>query len=121
MPQPRVRARSRKRRRPRAKDLLFIGTRGFVRALSKRTGRKVWETSLPGTGYEAVSLVVDDETVFAASRGKVIALEAGSGEVLWENGLRGLGYEFVTLAVAGQQPDPTPTIEITQRDEEEDA
>ena len=95
----------RTRRRPQAADLLFIGAKGYVRALSKRTGRKVWETSLPGTGYLPVNLLCDGETVFAASRGKVIALEAGSGQILWENGLRGLGYEAISLAVEGGRGD----------------
>ena len=37
--------------------LLFVGAHGHVRAVSKSNGRKVWETSLPGTSYTIVFLL----------------------------------------------------------------
>lgn len=78
-------------------DHLFIGTYGHVAALEKATGREVWRTSLPGTGYRIVTLLHEGGTLFAASRGHVFALDPADGRILWENGLGGLGYDHVFM------------------------
>jgi len=94
------------RRKRTSADLLFVGTRGHVRAVSKRTGRLAWDLSLPGTGYEVVTILVEDDVVYAGSRGHLFAIHAISGELLWQNGLKGLGYEPLTLAtVSGSNHD----------------
>lgn len=106
-----------RRRKPRCDELLFVGTRGHVRAVSKRTGRMVWDVSLPETGYEIVTLLVEPDTVYAASRGLLFALEPATGEIRWKNGLSGLGYQHVTLATArGAAPDSL-LVQVREREE----
>lgn len=78
-------------------DLLFVGTHGHVLAVDKATGRKRWETSLPKTGYEVVSIVAEDGQLFCASGGRVFALDGSTGKILWTNNLQGLGHGFVYL------------------------
>lgn len=87
-------------------DLLFLGTHGHVAAIRKASGRRVWTTSLPGTGYNIVSLLHEDGVLYAGAGGHVFALDAASGEVLWHNGLRGLGYGHMTLATTRASTDP---------------
>lgn len=77
-------------------DLLFVGTFGHVRAIDKRTGEERWQISLPGTGYEIVSLLCEGFRVFAGSKGHVFALDARTGAILWTNGLSGLGHEHMS-------------------------
>ena len=77
---------------------LYVGTYGHVIALHKKTGRRVWKTSLPMTGYSVVSIVHEDDTLFCASGGRVFGLEPRTGEIVWTNGLRGLGTGQVHLA-----------------------
>lgn len=81
-------------------DLLFLGTHGHVTALDKRTGREVWRTSLPNTGYRIVSMLVEDGTLFAASRGHVFALDPVNGSILWSNSLPSLGHDHVYMTTA---------------------
>ena len=50
-------------------DLLYVGTHGHVTAISKQRGRKVWSTSLPNTGYDIVTLLVENNAVYAISKG----------------------------------------------------
>ena len=94
----------------RAEDLLFIGTHGHVRAVGKKHGRKVWNTSLPSTGYGLVTLLHEDGVLYAASYGRLFALDALTGEILWKNGLRGLGNADVLLATTRSSTDPLVTL-----------
>jgi outer membrane protein assembly factor BamB len=80
------------------KALLFIGTGGSVKAVDRRTGEDRWQASLPGTGYEIVSLLCEGDRVYAGSKGHVFALDARTGEILWTNGLAGLGHGHICLA-----------------------
>jgi outer membrane protein assembly factor BamB len=98
-------ARKPKQKRRRAPvSLLYVGTRGFVRAVRQSTGRKAWETSLPGTGYELVSLLPDGERVFAGSKGRLFGLDARTGTLLWSNELRGMKYGHMQLATERDSP-----------------
>lgn len=81
-----------------------MGTRGFVRAVQQRSGRKVWETSLPETGYDLVTLLRCGDQLFAGSRGRVFALDARTGEILWKNELRGMKFEHMVLATEPAAP-----------------
>lgn len=82
-------------------ELLFLGSRGKVRAVEVDTGRDVWTTSLPGTAYEVVTVLADRGRIFAGCRGKLFRLDPADGRILWSNPLTGLGYEVVTLAAMG--------------------
>lgn len=95
---------SKPKRRRGPRPLLYVGSRGFVRAVSQSTGRRVWETSLPETGYELVSLLHCGDLVFAGSRGILFALDARTGEIQWKNALRGLKYGHMLLATEADAP-----------------
>ena len=83
-----------------ASELLFLGTHGHVIALSKKTGRKVWATSLPGTGWSVVSILFEEGQLFCASGGRAFCLDPVTGEVIWSNGLKGFGQGLVYLTSA---------------------
>ncbi len=82
-------------------DYLFLGTHGHVSAIDRDTGREVWRVSLPSTGYQIVSLIVDGERLFAASKGYLFCLDVGTGDILWKNSMPGLGHSHVYIAVQG--------------------
>ncbi len=77
---------------------LFVGTHGHVVALDKTTGDTLWKTSLPKTGYDVVSILVEGDVLFCASGGRAFALDAASGEIRWSNPLSALGSGLVYLA-----------------------
>jgi outer membrane protein assembly factor BamB len=77
---------------------LFVGTHGQVRALDKSTGRQVWNTDLPNSWNQLVTLLYEDGVLFAGVYGRVHALDAATGRKLWSNDLPGLSYNFITLA-----------------------
>lgn len=79
-------------------QLLFLGTHGHVKAVRKDDGSDVWVVSLPGTGYEVVTLLYEDGTLFAGSNGKLFGLDPSDGSILWSNSLSGLGYDHMVLA-----------------------
>ena len=79
-------------------QLLFIGTHGHVKAIAKEDGSDVWSISLPGTGYEVVTLLFEDGILFAGSNGKVFGVDPRDGSILWSNPLSGLGYDHMVLA-----------------------
>ena len=78
--------------------LLFAGTHGHVVALEKDTGRTVWTTSLPRTGYSVVSIVIEDGLLLCASGGRVFALDPSDGWIKWSNEMPRLGGGLVYLA-----------------------
>ena len=94
--------------------LLFVGTGGSVKAVDRRSGEDRWQTSLPGTGYEIVSLLCEGDRVYAGSKGHLFALDARTGEILWSNGLAGLGHGHMCLALqsAGSQ---SPSLLVAGR------
>ena len=98
----------------RAEDLLFIGAHGYVRAVVKEDGRQVWNTSLPSTGYEVVTLLYEDGILHAASRGLLFALDALTGEILWKNGLRGLSSGLVHLATSRSSTDALVALQAAE-------
>ncbi len=81
-------------------ELLYVGTHGHVRAVHPDTGKDQWTTSLPGSGWEVVSLLYDAGRLFAGSHGKLYCLEPTTGEILWENPLEGLSWDFIALATS---------------------
>lgn len=103
--------------RDRHEHLLFVGTNGCVRAVDKRTGEDVWDVSLPGTGYDIVSLLYEPGVLFAGSKGHLFALNPETGAFLWKNGLKGLGDEHMVLASGGAITDPV-LLRVKQEDEE---
>ncbi len=94
--------------------IVFVGTYGNVRAVDMENGNDVWTTSLPGTGYQLVTLLYESGTLLAGSKGKLFALDGRTGAILWSNSLEGLGYDHMTLATVHQSS--RPPVEAVQND-----
>ncbi len=80
------------------KGALFVGANGYVTCIDKETGTEVWRTSLPGSGFHFVNVLLEDERVFAGSGGKLYCLWADNGEIIWKNNMKGLGYGIFGFA-----------------------
>ncbi len=81
-------------------DYLFVGTHGHVLAIAKADGKKVWERSLPNTGYAVVSIVYEEGRLFCGTGGRAFCLDPETGEIVWTNHLNGLGMGLVFLTTA---------------------
>ncbi len=77
---------------------LFVGAHGHVSCIDKETGTEVWRTSLPGSGYHFVNVLLEDGRVYAGSGGKLYCLCADNGEILWTNKMKGLGFGIFGFA-----------------------
>jgi outer membrane protein assembly factor BamB len=95
-------------------ELIFIGLKNHVVALSKREGREIWKVKLGGgfisSGDQFVTILIDDDRVYAHTRGKLFCLDALNGNQLWVNELPGLGFDLATLAIMGGTPVPQTEI-----------
>ena len=80
--------------------LLFAGTYGNVVAIDKGSGATVWQTALPKSSYQLVSILFEDDTVFCAAKGRVFALDPANGSLLWTNEMPGLRHGLVYLNTA---------------------
>jgi outer membrane protein assembly factor BamB len=92
-------------------DLIFLGTKGYVAAIHKFRGSEAWRTSLEGSGFSLVTLLLEDGVLYAASHGYLYALNPASGEVFWRNDLKGLGHNLISMTTArnntGEHSNPT--------------
>ena len=78
-------------------DLVYVGLRGHVAALDRRTGDLVWRWKAPkGNSYGTV--LVDGDCVLAGVYGYVYCLDALTGVQLWTNPMRGFGTGVTSLA-----------------------
>lgn len=88
-------------------EFLYLGGRGWVIALDKRTGAEIWRTSIK-TGWfrlggSFVNLVEGAEFLFAIYSGHVNCLSKTDGSILWQQKVRDLGLSLISMAVdAGQ-------------------
>ncbi len=81
-------------------DHIYLGVKGHVVCLDKRTGKKIWETHLASRGL--TNLVIHDDLIVAHTKGKLFALKITDGTILWENPLSGLGYGHCLIATNSQ-------------------
>jgi outer membrane protein assembly factor BamB len=81
-------------------NLVFLGVKNSVSALSRIDGSIVWTTQLKksGLGGDFVTLHIDGLQVFAHASGELYCLELSTGRILWNNPLKGLGYGIATVA-----------------------
>jgi outer membrane protein assembly factor BamB len=93
---------------------IFVGIKGNVLCLDRKTGQVLWESGLRGTDF--VTLLADGDIVLAATRGEISCLEAATGNVLWRNNLPGQGYGLASIATATGATNPV--AEKIRRDEE---
>jgi len=77
-------------------DTVFIGMRGYVMALDRRTGSELWRTFLKGSGF--VNVTLDGTDLFATTQGEIFCLQVATGQVRWNNPLRGMGYGLISIA-----------------------
>jgi outer membrane protein assembly factor BamB len=82
--------------------LLFLGIKGTVIALDRRTGAEQWRTPLKG--MEFVNLFLDEDSLYATARGEVFCLDPRDGSILWNNPLKGLGWGLIAIAGANVMP-----------------
>ena len=77
-------------------NIFYLGIKGSVVALERKTGREIWRRKLKRNGFVLVTL--DGDILIAHTHGEIFGLNQSTGEILWNNGLDGLGYGFVTMA-----------------------
>lgn len=96
-------------------DILLLGLKARVTAISRTTGKQIWSTALPGgMGHDFVTILNDGERIFAHSKGQLHALDLASGQILWSNELSGYGYGLASLAFPGgpSAPDPQAVLHL---------
>lgn len=90
-----------------ASDILLLGLKKRVSALSKLDGRELWSTELSGAmGNGFVTVLSDGSNVFAYTGGHLHCLDLFSGQILWHSDLPGYGYGMATLALADGRSAP---------------
>jgi len=88
-------------------EIILIGVKHTVSAVSKADGHLLWTTKLPGgLGSDFVAVACDGERVFAHSSGQLFCIELSSGRMLWTNELRGYGYGLASICVPGMASSP---------------
>jgi outer membrane protein assembly factor BamB len=95
-------------------DILLLGLKKRVAAISKLDGQELWSTELSGSlGTEFVTVLCDGSKVFAYTGGHLHCLDLESGQVLWHNDLPGYGYGLATLALAdGRSVPDTAAVKV---------
>jgi outer membrane protein assembly factor BamB len=84
-------------------DLIFVGIKGSVIALTRAGGEVVWEIHLKGMGF--VHLVRDGDHLYAATKGEIFCLDAATGAGVWNNPLKGYGYGLASIAARNGSDD----------------
>jgi outer membrane protein assembly factor BamB len=85
--------------RPRA-GIVYVGLKGIVVALDRRTGMEVWRTPLKGGVGRTTSFVTlhrDEDILYAGVGGELFALDPKTGILLWHNPLKGFGYGIPSI------------------------
>jgi outer membrane protein assembly factor BamB len=103
-------------------DVLLLGVKSKVMAISKLDGRTIWAAELPsGMGQGFVTVLSDDRHVFAHTHGQVHCLGLEDGRVLWTNDLPGCGYGLASLSFPGGATAPDASAVQTLFNEQESA
>jgi outer membrane protein assembly factor BamB len=88
-------------------DILLLGLKKRVAAISKADGHEIWSTELSGAmGNGFVTVLCDGANVFAYTGGHLHCLDIVNGQILWDNDLPGYGYGMATLAFADGRSAP---------------
>ncbi len=98
-------------------NILLLGVKHSVTAISKKDGIIVWKTELPTTfsGDDFVTLVSEGERVYAHTEGQLHCLDLANGQILWSNSLSGYGYGLASLSLPGGMSAPGPAGTQLQR------
>ena len=100
------------------RELLFVGIKDVVIALSPGDGGEVWRTKLEGGDF--VTVLWDGENLIAANYGEVFRLDPTTGAIVWNNPMKGLRTGVVSLASSRTEPpasSPYETIAAQKRRE----
>jgi outer membrane protein assembly factor BamB len=100
-------------------DLVYIGIKGSVLALSRTSGEQVWATHLKGSDF--VNVILENERLYATCRGEVFCLNPLTGEGLWHNPLKGFGTGLATIAAADTVRTALTTVLAEKRLRDEQA
>lgn len=77
---------------------LFLGIKGSVIAVDRRSGETLWSTHLKGASF--VTVAVEAGAVYAGTYGRLYCLDPSTGSVRWTNELPGMGYGLLCIAGA---------------------
>ncbi|WP_019961786.1 outer membrane protein assembly factor BamB family protein [Woodsholea maritima] len=80
-------------------QMLYLGTNGYALGLSPSNLGTVWKTSLPGSGYDVVSVEAGPKGVFVGSNGLLYKLKQDDGSVQLTNNLSGRGHHEIRLSI----------------------
>jgi len=90
-----------------AENILLLGLKNSVSAVSKVDGSILWKTELRGGMVDDfVTVLSDGQRVFAHTKGKLHCLDLANGQILWSNGLTGYGYGIASLCFPGGDTAP---------------
>jgi hypothetical protein len=97
-------------------QLIFVGLNGYVIALNRDTGKKVWECAELKSG--PITLLLDGDRLIVSTNGYIYCLDPQNGRVVWNNPLKGYGVGIAHLvSVRGQSAQTTNQQVVAAADE----
>ncbi len=102
-------------------ELVYVGIKGKVIALSRATGEIRWSTRLGEgllSGGSFVHLVVDGKDLFATTQGTISCLDAATGKTRWQNGLKGFGFGIASIATGNVHSPVNLAAQVTAQEQE---
>jgi len=100
------------------KDLVLVGSNGYLLAVDPKSGEQLWITSLPRGGYAFVSTLLYDDVLYSASNGRIWSINPDNGEVLWNMSLSGMGSHsplLVATNTRNNMASDTPILQAQHR------
>lgn len=73
------------------KEVVAVGSNGYVVLVELKSGKELWMTSLPRGGYAFVSCLFADNVLYAASNGRMWSLDVSDGTVRFNVAMNGIG------------------------------
>jgi hypothetical protein len=97
-------------------NILLLGLKNAVTALSKHEGQVLWKTELPTTfsGDDFVTVLSDERCIFAHTEGQLHCLDLANGQLLWSNELKGYGFGIASLCFPAGPSAPDVAATQTQ-------
>ncbi|KAH3767879.1 hypothetical protein Pelo_241 [Pelomyxa schiedti] len=72
-------------------DNLVLGSEGYVSCFSCTDGHELWTTSLPGTRYWGVNMVLQSDAIYVGSYSRVFGLRL-DGSIMWSTDLSSIKH-----------------------------
>jgi outer membrane protein assembly factor BamB len=105
-------------------DVLVVGTRGYLLAYEKSSGKPLWKYQFKksfwarGSGY--VVILVDGNNLFASCYGEIYCFDLLKGSLRWKDDLKGKGFGVVSFAVLGASTPAFPSSEVDGEQHQEE-